>query len=121
LAQSAVFFDFGKHYLAAHKTIPQDFIATDDVLHEFKDFLAEEKIQVSDQDFKDNQEFIKTRIRGQLVAVIYGEGEANRISIQNDLLVQGATQHMTQAAELLANAKKYMASRNQARTALAHP
>jgi len=121
LAQSAVFFDFGKHYLAVHKTIPQEFTATDDVLHEFKDFLAEEKIQVSDQDLKDNQDFIKTRIRGQLVAVIYGESEANKISIQNDLLVQGAAQHMTQAAELLANAKKYMASRNQARTALAHP
>jgi carboxyl-terminal processing protease len=121
LAQSAVFFDFGKHYLAAHKTIPQDFIATDDVLHEFKDFLSEEKIQVSDQDFKDNGDYIKTRIRGQLVAVIYGENEANRISVQNDHLVQDAAQHMTQAAELLANAKKYMASRNQAKTALAHP
>jgi carboxyl-terminal processing protease len=121
LAQSAVFFDFGKHYLAAHKTIPQDFIVTDDVLHEFKDFLSEEKIQVSDQDFKDNGDYIKTRIRGQLVAVIYGENEANRISVQNDHLVQDAAQHMTQAAELLANAKKYMASRNQAKTALAHP
>src|SRR5579863_158829 len=41
LTQSAVFFDFGKHYLAVHKTIPQDFVATDDVMHEFKNFLAD--------------------------------------------------------------------------------
>jgi carboxyl-terminal processing protease len=120
LTQQPVFFDFGKHYLAIHKTIPRDFTATPEVIQEFKDFLAGEKIQVTDQDFDANLAFIKTRLRAQLVAVIYGENEALKIERQNDPLVENASRSMGEAAQLLANAKKYMAGRNSAK-ALARP
>jgi carboxyl-terminal processing protease len=120
LTQQPVFFDFGKHYLAVHKTIPRDFTATPEVLQEFKDFLAGEKIEVSDHDFDANLAFIKNRIRAQLVSVIYGENEAIKIERQNDPLVANASRSMGEAAQLLANAKKYMAGRNSAR-ALARP
>lgn len=120
LSQQPVFFDFGKHYLGIHKTIPKDFAPTPEVVAEFKDFLGGEKIQISDQDFNANLDFIKNRIRTQLVAVIYGESEALRIERQNDPLVANASRRMGQAAQLLANAKKYMAGRNQAK-ALARP
>jgi carboxyl-terminal processing protease len=120
LAQQPILIDFGKHYLGVHKTIPKDFVVNDEVLREFKDFLTEEKIQISDKDFNGNLDFIKTHIRGQLIAVIYGEIEAQQIYVQTDPLVQNASKNMGQAAQLLANAKKYMASRNQAKV-LTHP
>ncbi|HEV2348396.1 MAG TPA: S41 family peptidase [Terriglobia bacterium] len=120
LTQQPVFFDFGKHYLATHKTIAKDFTATPEVVQEFKDFLVGEKIQVSEQDFDANLAFIKNRIRAQLVAVIFGENEALKIERQNDPLVAAAARSMGQAAQLLANAKKYMAGRNQAK-AMARP
>ncbi len=106
---------FGKRYLGIHKTIPKDFAVNDDVLREFKDFLSQEKIQISDLDFNDNRDFIKTHIRGQLIAVLYGESEARQIYVQTDPLVQNASKSMAQAAQLLAHAKKYMAGRNQAK------
>jgi carboxyl-terminal processing protease len=112
LSQRGVFFNFGKYYLATHTTIPRDFQVTDQVLEEFKHFLGNEKIQIADQELADNLDFIKNRIRLQLVTVIYGEAEAGRISVENDYLVQKALEELPQARELLAKAKKYMASKN---------
>ncbi len=111
LYQHDVFFNFGKHYLGTHKTVRPDFQVTDDVLDEFKQFLAKEKVPLSDQDVKENQDYIKTGIRAQIVGAIYGEDKAHRISIESDALVQKALENLPQAKELLARAKKYMASK----------
>jgi len=113
LLQHSAFFNFGKYYLGTHKTIPKDFQVNDDVLDEFKQFLAKEKITFSDHDMKDNLEFVKTRIRFQLVESIFGENEANKIGIESDPLVLKALEDMPQAKELLAKAKRYVASKGQ--------
>ncbi len=112
LARRGAFFNFGKHYLAIHKTIGRDFVVTDEVLGEFKGFLEKEKVQIADQDFNDNLPFIKERIHLQLVTVIFGENEAARLSVENDDLVVKALEHLPQARELLAKAKKFMASKD---------
>lgn len=111
LVRHDAFLNFGKSYLAVHKTIPRDFEATDAVIDEFRQFLDREKIELSDQEFQDNLDFIRRRIRLQLVAVIYGEADAGRLSVENDYLVQKALENLPQARELLAKAKKYMASK----------
>jgi len=85
----------------------------DAVLAEFKQFLDKEKIAFSDHDLKDNLEFVKTRIRLQLVGSIFGEDEANKIGIDNDPLVLKALEDMPQAKELMAKAKRYIASKGQ--------
>ena len=113
LVQHGAFSEFGLHYLGIHKTIPSDFQVTDDVLQEFRQFLAEQKIQISDQGLKNDSDFIRTRIRLQLVNSIFGETESNRIAIGNDPLVQKAVGSMPQASELLAKAKRYIASKSQ--------
>jgi carboxyl-terminal processing protease len=113
LLQHSALFEFGKYYLGIHKTIPSDFQVTDAVLQEFRQFLAEQKIPLSDQDLKDNSDFIRTRIRWQLVDFIFGETEAHRMAMENDPLVQKALDNMPQASELLAKAKRYIASKSQ--------
>jgi carboxyl-terminal processing protease len=113
LLQRGAFFNFGKYYLGVHQTIPRDFQANEAVLEEFKTFLKKENIQLSEQDLKDNEDFIKTRIRLQLVASIYGEPEADRLSVESDPLVLRALDNLPQARELLAKAKKYIASGTQ--------
>jgi carboxyl-terminal processing protease len=113
LLQRGAFFNFGKYYLGLHKTIPKDFQVTDEVVNEFKQFLDKEKINISDQDLMNSLDYVKTRIRIQLVASIFGENEADKISIDNDPLVQKALENLPQAKELLANAKRYMASKSQ--------
>jgi len=113
LMQHGAFFEFGKYYLGVHKTIPKDFQVTDTVLQEFRKFLADQNIPISEQALKDNSEFIRTRIRLNLVTSIFGETEANRIGIENDPLVEKAIGSMPQASELLAKAKRYIASKSQ--------
>ncbi len=110
LAQHSAFFNFSKSYLGVHKTIPKDFEVTDAVLDEFKQFLAKEKIPVSDKDYTANLDFIKNRIHIQLVGAIFGENEADRISIGADPLVLKSLDSMPQAKELMAKAKRYIAS-----------
>jgi carboxyl-terminal processing protease len=113
LLQHSAFSNFGMYYLGIHKTIPKDFQVNDAVLAEFKQFLDKEKIAFSDHDLKDNLEFVKTRIRLQLVGSIFGEDEANKIGIDNDPLVLKALEDMPQAKELMAKAKRYIASKGQ--------
>jgi len=113
LLQHSAFFGFAKYYLGIHKTIPNDFQVTDAVLQEFRQFLAEQKIQIPDQELKDNLDFIKTRIRPPLVEFIFGQTEASQIAVENDPLVEKAIQYMPQATELLAKAKRYIASKSQ--------
>ncbi len=112
LAQAA-FFNFGKYYLGIHTTIPRDFEPTDEVIEEFRRFLGTEKIKIPEQDLKQNLDFIKNRIRVQLVEAIYGETEANRMNVESDPLVLKALDNLDYARQLLTNAKKYMANRKQ--------
>jgi carboxyl-terminal processing protease len=112
LVQRAAFFNFSKSYLGVHKTIPKDFEVNDAVLDEFKQYLTRDGITVSDKDFTANLDFIKNHIRIQLVGSIFGGNEADRISIGEDPLVLKALDSMPQAKELLANAKRYIASKS---------
>jgi carboxyl-terminal processing protease len=111
LIQHNAFATFGQHYLGVHKTIPKDFEVNSAVLDEFKQFLATEKIPFSDLDMTANLDFVKNRIRIQLVGSIFGVNEADRITIANDPLVLKGLDSMPQAKELMAKAKRYVASK----------
>ncbi len=113
LVQHSAFFNFAKYYLGIHKTIPKDFQVNDAVLDEFKQFLAKEKIPFSDLDMTASLDFVKNHIHIQLVDSIFGQEEADRISIADDPLVSKALDDMPQAKELLAKAKRYVASKTQ--------
>ncbi len=115
------FLNFSKYYLSIHKTVAADFTPNDETILEFKNFLTSEKIQISDQEIRENLDFIKNRIRGCLVKAIYGPEEANKIFLEDDFLVQKAFGSMNQAAELLAHAKKYVASRAHAKMTSSFP
>ncbi len=110
LTQCGAFFDFGKYYLGIHKTIPRDYVPDDAAVQSFVDFLAKKGLKLSDKDVQANQEFFKSHIRDVLVDMIYGVDAAQHLSVENDTEVQKAIEALPQAAALLTNAKKYMAS-----------
>jgi carboxyl-terminal processing protease len=113
LTQHSTFFNFSKYYLGIHKTIPSDFEVNDAVLNEFKAFLAKDKVAIADQDLNNNLDFIKTHIKIELVGSIFGKNEADKILVANDPLVLKALDDMPQAKELVAKAKRYVASKAQ--------
>lgn len=110
LAHSA-FFNFGKEYLANHTNVPENFEPDDALLQQFREYLQKEKIGVSAKGVADNLDFIKLRLKEDVVGAVYGEQEAERLRAENDPLVEKAIQSLPEAAQLVENAKRYMASR----------
>lgn len=108
---AGAFFDFGRSYLANHRTIPTNFKAGSKVMDDFRRFLPGDEVSISEEDFKASEPFIREHVRVQLVRAIYGEDAANRITIDNDPLVKRAVDSLGQAKELLVRAQRYMASR----------
>jgi carboxyl-terminal processing protease len=111
LVQNGAFFGFAQTYLAEHKTVPEDFQASDDVISEFEQYLGKQKIPVSKADVQKNLDFVKLRIQERLIEDIYGSNFADRIRVENDPLVENAVGHLPEAQELLTNVQKYMAAR----------
>jgi carboxyl-terminal processing protease len=113
LTAHAAFFNFGKYYLGIYQTVPRDFQVNDQVMDDFRRFLAKEHIPLSGQDIQQNLDYIRSRIRVQLVTAIYGQTEGDRLSKENDPLVLKALDSLDNARQLMAKAKKYMALRGQ--------
>ncbi|MGH9770172.1 MAG: S41 family peptidase [Candidatus Acidiferrales bacterium] len=111
LTAADVFFDFGRSYLARHKTVPADFTPNRKVLDEFHKFLTSQDTTLTSEEFKANEPFIEEQIRIQLLRTVYGADAASHVAVENDPLVQRATASLTQAKELMVRAQRYMASR----------
>ncbi|MGH9469960.1 MAG: S41 family peptidase [Terriglobia bacterium] len=110
LARGA-FFNFGKQYAGAHQDIPEDFEPDNSVVQAFTQYMQGENLHLSAKDVADNLGFIKSRIREEVVGTVYGVQEADRLDVESDLLVQKAIAELPEAAQLVENAKRYMASR----------
>jgi carboxyl-terminal processing protease len=108
--QCGVFLDFGKHYLGIHKTVARDFVPDDQVVQEFRAFLAQKGLTLSDKDTQASSDFVKDHIRDVLVDMIYGEDQARHLGVENDEVVKRAIQALPQAAALVTRARKYIAS-----------
>lgn len=113
LVRNAAFFKFAQSYLAVHNTIPRDFQVTDSVLDEFQAFLAKQKIPVSKEALQKELSFVRQHIKVQLVEDIFGQNVADRITVEDDPLVEDAIQHLGQARQLSTNAESYMASKRE--------
>ncbi len=107
------FDDFAKNYLGIHKTVPRNFVADDAVIQDFKKYLEGRKVLITDQQIKDNLDFIKDHIQAKMIFMVYGLDEQQKVLVANDPLVEKALQRLPQAGELLANARKITASREQ--------
>jgi carboxyl-terminal processing protease len=111
LLDEDAFFNFSRHYLGIHKTIPPDFKVDDAVIADFRKYLESHNEPITDQELAPNMAFIQEHIRVPLVAAIYGQTKADEITVENDPEVQKALDSFDQAKQLLAQARRYMASK----------
>jgi len=111
LSGHRAFEDFAQSYLGIHKTVPRSFVADDAVIQDFRKYLEGKKILITDQEIKNNLDFIKDHIQAQMVFRVYGQDEMGKVMISTDPVVEKALQRLPQAEELLANARKFIATR----------
>ncbi len=99
LLQHYAFSDFTRHYLATH-TVSKDLVVDDALLNEFKAFLREQKVDISDKDFNDNLDWIKTSVRADLLTSQFGQTEGMKARAQWDPQIQKALTYMPEALAL---------------------
>ena len=99
LLQHYAFFNFSKRYLSGH-SVTRDFTVSDEVMNEFKAYLKEKKIEVSDADVQANLDWIKDTIKSDLFTSQFGQLEGSKVRAQWDPQIQKALGYMPQAEAL---------------------
>ena len=100
MEREGVFFRFAVQFNASHKDLSRSFVADDAVLVEFKKFLGENRIQTTDQDLKENQEYIRTSIQKEIFSSRWGAEEGFRVLAEIDPQIQKALESFPQAQQL---------------------
>ncbi len=112
-----VFFNFARKYTINHQ-VAKNFEADDQVLHEFRKFLEEEKVPFTESDVAQNLDWLRSNIKGEIFIDTFGQQEGLKVRAEADPQVQKALELIPKAKELAENAKKIIADRNNARTGI---
>ncbi len=106
LARRDVFFKFASRYLAENKSISKEFEVTQPVVERFKRFLKEEDVAYEGADFEANLDFIKQRVKIQLVLVEFGMNDAYRVEAIHDPSIKKAIEMLPLAGSMLENTRR---------------
>ncbi|MDR3793146.1 MAG: S41 family peptidase [Terracidiphilus sp.] len=100
-----VFFRFAPIYLSNH-AIDKNFQVNDAVLAEFKKYVVGQHIEWSDTDAKSVQDWLKARIRTNIVTIQFGQLQGLRIMADWDPSIQKALSFLPEAQALQDHAQK---------------
>ncbi len=99
LLGNLAFFNFARRYLSSH-TVAKDFTVDDAVLTDFKAFLKDKKIEVSDQEIAQNIDWIKESIKADLFTTVFGQIDGSEVRAEWDPQIQKALTYLPQAQAL---------------------
>lgn len=102
LLQRFAFFNFSKHYMAVHGSVPKDFVVDDNVMQEFKAFLKSQNppIDYTDKDIADVQDWIKESIKSELFTSQFGQLEGLKVRAEWDPQIAKAITFLPEAQTL---------------------
>ncbi len=112
-----VFFNFARNYTLSHE-VAKNFQVDDQVIHEFRKFLEEEKVPFTESDLAQNLEWVRNNIKSEIFIDSFGQEEGLKVRAEADPQVQKALDLLPQAKALADNAKKIIAERNSARSGI---
>ena len=99
LIQHDAFYNFSRRYFASH-TVTKDTEINDDILGQFKAFLKDKKIDVSDADLTANMDWVKESIKDQLFTREFGPTEGSKVRAEWDPQIAKAIGFLPQAEAL---------------------
>lgn len=110
--QSMGFSMFSAKYFAEHPPqIGEDFTVTEALVDEFRRFLSDEKIEVTDEEFAANRDFVRREIKRALFTYALGDEKAEALMVREDAMVAQAIEAMGRAQSLQETARKTIAQR----------
>ena len=108
-----MFQGFTEQYLA-HRTLTKDFAVDDAVLKEFKKYLDKQGIQYSPQEFKANEDWVKTNIKSSLFTTEFGESAGLKVQAESDPEIGKAEALMPEADKLEQHVVQVLAEKQAA-------
>ncbi|HZQ92317.1 MAG TPA: S41 family peptidase [Terriglobales bacterium] len=110
LLQHFAFFNFAKRYLIG-KHVDRNFEVNDAVLHDFRTFLADEKVPFTDAELQDVNDWVKASIKSEIFIAEFGQAEGLKVRAETDPQVLKALDLLPKAKELADNARRIIAQR----------
>src|SRR5579885_303996 len=114
LFQHYAFFNFAKRYVVKNN-VTRNFTVDDNILQEFRKFLDEEKIPYTEQDFAENNDWLRYSIKSEIFVDQFGQDEGLKIRAENDPQIIKALELLPQARALEDHAKQVIAEHNGTR------
>ena len=99
LLMNYAFSDFSKRYLASH-TVTKSLVVDNALLQQFKDYLKAQKVTYTDQEFADNIDWVKARIKAELFISVFGQAAGGQVITEWDPQVNKALTYMPEAIAL---------------------
>jgi carboxyl-terminal processing protease len=106
--------DFTRYFMGTHPIVTRDFTVDDAVMSQFRAFLDRDNIKYTDEQIRNNSDWIKQHIQREVLTYAFGLPTGYKVSIDDDPQVAKAEQLIPQARALYANAKKIVAERQAA-------
>ena len=111
LLQHYAFFNFAKHYATTHH-VAKTFEVDDEVLQEFRKSLDADKVQYTEADLIQNNDWIRSNIKSEVFVDAFGQEEGLKVKAESDPEVMKGLEMLPQAKQLAENARKIIAERN---------
>ena len=92
LDQRGGFTDFASNYFTTHERVSRSFQPDEQMLSDFRDFLRRGGIRTPDEYWNADQDYLKLRLRTELMNLAYGLEAGDRVATEGDPQVQGAAQ-----------------------------
>jgi carboxyl-terminal processing protease len=103
---------FAAKYFAEHPPqIGEDFVVTEAMVDEFRRFLTDEKIEVTDEEFATNRAWTAKEMKRALFTYALGDEKAEMLMVREDDIVSKAIDAMARAQSLQETARKTIAQR----------
>jgi carboxyl-terminal processing protease len=101
LNQSGTFTDYASEYLTLHGRANRTFEPDDAMLGDFKDYLARRGIRTPAEFWDSDQDYLKLRIKVELLNLVYGLSSGEEAETKGDPQVQSAADLFARIPEIL--------------------
>jgi carboxyl-terminal processing protease len=102
---------FTRHYLGERPTVTKEFTVDDNVMRDFREYLAKHNVHYTEPELAENLDWIKRKIKQEVFMSVYGQQEGFKVELEADPQVQKAVDSIPQARALYENARKIVAQR----------
>ncbi|MGH9430547.1 MAG: hypothetical protein ACRD3T_03300, partial [Terriglobia bacterium] len=111
LDQRGLFTSFASEYLATHAKVEKTFDPDQKLMEDFKDYLHRQGILTPAKYWGKDQSLLKTRIKTEIINLVFGLDMGNQIQARSDPQVQKAVSLLPRLSILLTGPAQRVAQR----------